>query len=102
MKFEIKNEKIRKILEDEIKEGKIEKKKKSIENTTIKNDLEKVALDVEFIENFDKYYDLDNRMSKEINSRPKKFLPGFLIHHDWEDDWEKVIKLRQALRVCLY
>ena len=104
--YEIQLDKKRKILEEKKKEIKLEKTKMKKLISTILKDLEDLTISIEFLSNFDKYFDMQERMKKSIEMiQIESFLVGGADIKDkkkrMEEDFDKMTKLRSNVMVIL-
>ena len=98
IEFENRLEKIRKTIEETKRELKIEKKKLLDENSNIKKNIYNLSIDVDFMENFEKYYDIENKILKPIIFRKKQHSS---IQNDLEEDYEKTCRIKRNAKVCI-
>ena len=82
---------------------KLERKRLLNENSTLNKNINILAIDIDFLENFEKYYDFDLKMSsKIIASRLHKKLLSGLNLNDLDEDWENTNKVRRKVKVFIY
>ena len=90
--YEIQLEKKRKIMEEKKKELKLEKNKMKKLISTIQKDTEDLRISIEFLSNFDKYFDMQERMKKSLDMIQYESYLGGSELKDKKKEWKKISK----------
>lgn len=101
--YEIQLEKKRKMLEEKIKECKIEKDKTIKLISTIQKEIQEIKINIDFLINFEKFFDMQDRMKKSLEMIQYESFLGGADYKDkkkkMEEEWERMNKVRSNIVV---
>jgi len=101
--YEIQLEKKRKVCDEKIKEYKLEKEKIIKMISTIQNEIEDMIVTIDFLSNFDKFFDMQDRMKRSLELMQYESFLGGADYKDkkkkMEEEWDRMNKVRSSLVV---
>jgi hypothetical protein len=104
--YEIQLEKKRKVCDEKIKEYKLEKEKIIRMISTIQKEIEDMIVTIDFLSNFEKFFDMQDRMKRSLELMQYESFLGGADYKDkkkkMEEEWERMNKVRSSLVVIHY